>query len=384
MQQLMHSACGELVPIDEGLQAFVPDPLPRELNLSPGLVSLLDRASRAIATLDGVGETILNPHLLIRPLLRREAVLSSRIEGTFASLADVFSYEAGNERSASDDVREVINYIEALEQGIQALESMPISFRLANQMHARLLAGVRGEHRLTGEFRKIQVYIGSPLSSISDARFIPPPPDRLRELFYGWEQFVNDSIEMPPLVRCGLMHYQLETIHPYQDGNGRIGRLLITLFLISSGVLSSPLLYLSAYFERDRQRYYDELLAVSVSCDWERWLRYFLTGVLRESRDVQVRIRHIRSLQDSYRELLEDRREAISSLRLVEQLFANPIITVRGAANVLGMSIAGARRVLNRLESAGLVRHDSQTWPPLYIADDILDALQASIDLPQV
>jgi Fic family protein len=148
--------------------------------------------------------------------------------------------------------------------------------------------------------------------------------------------------------------------------------------------LSSPLLYLSAYFERDRQRYYDELLAVSVSCDWERWLRYFLTGVLRESRDVQVRIRHIRSLQDSYRELLEDRREAISSLRLVEQLFANPIITVRGAANVLGMSIAGARRVLNRLESAGLVRHDSQTWPPLYIADDILDALQASIDLPQV
>ena len=188
----------------------------------------------------------------------------------------------------------------------------------------------------------------------------------------------------PSAVMCALLHYQIEAIHPYEDGNGRIGRLLITLFLISSGVLSSPLLYLSAYFERDRQRYYDELLAVSVSCDWERWLRYFLTGVLSESSDVLARIRWLRDLQDSYRETLQDRRASTSDLRLVEHLFGSPIITVRGAANVLDMSIAGARGVLNRLESAGLVRHDDRTWPPLYVAHEILAALDDPIDQPLV
>ncbi len=383
MQQLAHSTCGSLVPTIEGQRAFVPDPLPRELDLSPGLVSLLDRASRAIATLDGVGETIQNPHLLIQPLIRREAVLSSRIEGTVASLSDVFSYEAGNER-VSGDVREVINYVAALEHGVRTLKRLPISFRSVNEIHGQLLAGVRGENRRTGEFRREQVWIASPGSSIREARFIPPPPDRLRDLFQDWEQFVNGPLEMPPLVRCALMHYQIEAIHPYEDGNGRIGRLLITLFLIASGVLSSPLLYLSAYFERDRQSYYDELMAVSAGCDWERWLRYFLTGVLRESHDMLARIRLIRDLQDRYRELLEERRAAISALRLVERLFASPIITVRGAATVLGMSIAGARGVLNRLVAAGLVRHDDRTWPPLYIADEVLEALQAPIDLPDV
>ena len=383
MQQLTHSTCGSLVPTIEGQRAFVPDPLPRELDLSSSLVSLLDRASRAIATLDGVGETIQNPHLLIRPLLRREAVLSSRIEGTVASLSDVFSYEAGNER-VSDDVREVINYVAALEQGVRTLERLPISFRSVNEIHGQLLAGVRGENRRTGEFRREQVWIASQGSWIREARFIPPPPDRLRDLFQDWEQFINDPLEMPPLVRCALMHYQIEAIHPYEDGNGRIGRLLITLFLIASGVLSSPLLYLSAYFERDRQRYYDELMAVSAGCDWERWLRYFLTGVLRESRDVLARIRRLRGLQDSYHELLRDRREAISALRLVEQLFASPIITVREAAETLDMSIAGARGVLNRLVAAGLVRHDDQTWPPLYVADEVLEALEGPVDLPEV
>ena len=205
MQQLTHSTCGSLVPTIEGQWAFVPDPLPRELDLSPGLVSLLDRASRAIATLDGVGETIQNPHLLIQPLLRREAVLSSRIEGTVASLSDVFSYEAGNER-VSGDVREVINYVVALEQGVRTLERLPISFRSVNEIHGQLLAGVRGENRRTGEFRREQVWIASPGSSIRSARFIPPPPDRLRDLFQDWEQFVNGSLEMPPLVRCALMH----------------------------------------------------------------------------------------------------------------------------------------------------------------------------------
>ena len=381
MRQLADSECGNLVPIDGGLRAFVPDPLPMELNLSPPLVSLLDRASRAVARLDGVGETVPNPHLFIQPLIRREAQLSSRIEGTIASLSDVFSYEAGS-RSSADDVQEVINYIEALEYGIETLASVPISFRLANQVHERLLAGVRGEHGMAGAFRRIQVYIGSPASSVDDAAFIPPPPDTLRELFQDWERFANAPIDMPPLVKCALMHYQIEAIHPYQDGNGRIGRLLITLFLIASGLLTSPLLYLSAYFERDRQRYYDELFAVSQTCDWERWLRYFLTGALRESRDAVERIRRIRGLQDRFREIIETSRHPISSLQLMERMYASPFVTVRGAADALNMTVAGARRVLERLESAGLVSQVDGVYPALYAAYEVLDALEAPIDLP--
>ena len=383
MQRLTSSDCGNLIPIDGGLRAFVPNPLPRELNLSAPLVALLDRASRAVARLDGVGETVPNPHLFIQPLIRREAQLSSRIEGTIASLSDVFSHEAGGQSSAGD-VREVINYIEALEYGLEALESVPVSFRLANQVHERLLAGVRGEHGMAGAFRRIQVHIGPPGSSREDARFIPPPPDMLRDLFQDWERFVHESIDMPPLVKCALMHYQIEAIHPYQDGNGRIGRLLITLFLIASGVLSSPLLYLSAYFERDRQRYYDELFAVSETCDWERWLRYFLTGALRESRDAAARIRRIRGLQDRFRETIEANRHPISSLHLMESMCANPFVTVRGAADILDMTVAGARRVLERLESAGLIRQAQGTRPALYAAHEVLDALQNPIDLPDV
>lgn len=383
MRQLADSECGNVVPIDGGLRAFVPDPLPRELNLSPPLVSLLDEASRAVSRLDGVGETVVNPHLFIRPLIRREAQLSSRIEGTMASLSDVFSYEAGSQSSAGD-VQEVINYVTALEYGIETLGGVPISFRLANQVHERLLAGVRGEHGMAGAFRRIQVYIGPPSSSIGDARFIPPPPDMLRDLFQDWERFVNEPINMPPLVKCALMHYQIEAIHPYQDGNGRIGRLLITLFLIASGVLTSPLLYLSAYFERDRQRYYDELFAVSQTCDWERWLRYFLAGALRESRDAVERIRRIRGLQDRFRETIEASRQPISSLQLMESMCASPFVTVRGAADILDMTIAGARRVLERLESVGLVSQVDGVRPALYAAYEVLDALEKPIDLPDM
>ena len=305
MRRLSHSPSGETVPIGNGQLAFIPNPLPRELSLSPKLVLLLDNASRAVATLAGVGETVPDPHMLAQPFVRREAVLSSRIEGTLASLSDVLAYEASGRRHQSDeDVEEVRNYVVALEYGIERLNTLPISFRLVNELHERLMAGVRGADKMPGRFRTVQVWIGAPGSPIRDARFIPPPPERLRDLFFQWESFVNESRNLPPLVRCALMHYQIETIHPYLDGNGRIGRLLITLFLRASGVLTTPLLYLSAYFERDRQRYYDELFNVSVTGDWERWLTYFLEGVYRESLDVLERIRRVRSLREEWRELL--------------------------------------------------------------------------------
>ena len=379
MPNIANSPCGRLVPTIEGQRAFVPNPLPRELALSSGLVSLLDRASSAVGRLSGVGETVPNPHLIIQPFIRREAVLSSRIEGTISSISDVFTYEAVRVRSAEGDVEEVVNYVVALEYGIERLDSLPISLRLLNELHQRLLTDVRGEEKRPGEIRPEQVWIGSPGSPIEDARFIPPPPDYLRDLVYDWERFANDSEDMPPLVRCALMHYQIEAIHPYHDGNGRIGRLMIVLFLCASGVLPTPLLYMSAYFERDRQRYYDELLNVSVTGDWERWISYFLQGVYQESQDALARIRRIRDLQDEYRDLLQNRRETANGFRLLESLFANPFTTVAETSDLLDITDPGARQVLNRLVEAGIVQRIDTTWPNQYVADRLLEEIERPI-----
>ncbi len=383
MQRLANSPSGLLVPTIEGQSAFVPRALPDELQLSMQFVMLLDQASRSVATLAGVVETLPNPHLLIRPFLRREATLSSRIEGTMASLSDVLEFEArGRYRDASghdDDTDEVLNYVIALEYGIDRLDDLPISYRLVRELHQLLMSGVRGHDKRPGEFRSGQVWIGQPGSSIQNARFIPPPSALLSELFLGWERFVNDALNLPPLVRCAMMHYQFEAIHPFADGNGRIGRLLITLFLKATGVLTTPLLYLSAYFERDRQRYYDELFNVSATGDWERWLSYFMEGVRQESQDALVRIRRLRDLQDEWRELLLNQGGAVSRLRLLEELFARPVLTVSHASSVLGMTDPGARGVLNRLVEAGILTR-VDTWPILYMARRIIEEIDKPIE----
>lgn len=377
LKRLGHNPHGTLVPTVENQMAFAPAALPRELNLSPHLVWSLDNASRAVASLSAIGENMQNPHLLISPMMRREALLSSRIEGTIASLSDVLSHEAVRIRRPNDDVEEVINYVDALDLGISLLADMPISYRLVNQIHGVLLSGVRGQEKRPGEFRTLQVWIGAPGSSIRNARFVPPPPDMLRDLFQDWEDFANADLKMPPLVKCALMHYQFEAIHPYRDGNGRIGRLLITLFLRESGILSNPLLYLSAYFERERQRYYDELFNVSATGDWERWLEYFLDGVLRESLDVVARIRRLRDLQEEYRGELLERRAPASESRLVDELFANPFMTIRRASEILEMSLPGARRVVGKLASAGIVQVHHDRRPRQYVAEQILEILDA-------
>ena len=379
MQGLSDSPCGRLVPTIEGQRAFVPDPLPTEIEMSSSLVSLLDSASRSVGTLAGVGETVPNPRLLIRPFVRREAVLSSRIEGTVASLPDLFAYEAAGRDQPGGDVMEVMNYVRALEYGIERVNTLPISLRLVNEVHRRLMRRVRGQEKRPGELRSQQVWIGALDSPIQEARFIPPPHGYLRDLFYDWEKFVNEPTDMPPLVRCALMHYQVETIHPYSDGNGRIGRLLITLFLCVSGVLPMPLLYLSAYFERDRQRYYDELFNVSETGDWERWVRYFLEGVCQETKDTLARIRRIRELQQQLRDFLHDRNESASVFRLLEELFVHPMITVSRASELLGISDPGTRRVLNRLIDAGIVTVREGTWPRLYMAKRLLEEVDRPI-----
>jgi Fic family protein len=379
--KLKDSPCGKLVPIEDENFAFVPDPLPRQLTLSPSLVYRLDIASRAVATLAGVGETLSNPHLLITPFLRREAVLSSRIEGTQASLSDVYAYEAsgGGPPERRQDTLEVINYVSALEFGLQRLEDIPISARLTNEIHAHLLSGVRGADSRPGELRERQVWIGTEGISIGEARFVPPPPHLVRDLMGDWESFANEEIEMPPLVKAALMHYQFEAIHPYRDGNGRIGRLLIVLFLCSESVLPTPLLYLSAYLERNRSAYYDHLLHVSATGDWTGWLRFFLDGVAEQANDAIIRSRRLRELHDIYRNRLQDDGASANTLRLLDLLFVNPYTTASASAANLGLTKPAVRAILDKLVRLGLVQALPGKWRRVYIARRILDIIEAPV-----
>lgn len=376
--QLGNSPIGHLVPTHQGESAFVPVPLPRTLQLSPSAVSLLDRASRAVSVLAGVGETLPNPHLLIRPFLRREAVLSSKIEGTQTSISDLFLYEAsGAKRDRGGDAREVHNYVEALEHGLERLEALPLSVRLFNGVHSMLMAGVRGTDRRPGELRTEQVWIGSEGTSIGEARFIPPPADLVRDLLTDLEEFVNEELEMPPLIQCALMHYQFETIHPYFDGNGRVGRLLIVLFLCAKGVLPTPLLYLSAYFERNRDQYYDRLLELSRTGDWEPWLRFFLLGVEEQSKDAVARSRRVRNLLERYRRDLQDRKASANALRLLDAMFERPFMTPALASKILNVTWPGAKGVLERLRGAEIVDVVPGKGGLMYVARELLTVIEA-------
>jgi Fic family protein len=378
MDRLRNSPIGRLVPIEDKHVAYVPDPLPTSVPLDESLSFLLDEASRAVATLAGAGETLPNPHLLIRPFARREAVLSSRIEGTQASLSDVYLFEASGVEAERGDAREVANYVRALERGLEMLEQLPLCVRLTNEVHMVLLEGVRGEDKRPGQLRDRTVWIGSRDTLIEESRYVPPPAPLLADLMAGWEHFVNQQPLMPPLVQCALMHYQFEAIHPYLDGNGRIGRLLITLFLKAKGVLTTPLLYLSAYFEQRRQEYYDGLHRVSETGEWHPWIGFFLAGVKEQSRDALIRSRRVRELQENFRVILRQERMSGNASRLLEELFIRPVTTTPIASAVLGMTSAGTRKILERFAEMGILQR-LDSWPVIYVARDLLDAVDKPV-----
>ena len=265
--------------------AFVPAPLPPKLEWTPRLIGVLSEADRLIGRLSGEGGRLPNPHILMRPFVRREAVLSSKIEGTQATLGELLASEAGAvvERSP-EDLREVGNYVVALEHGISLLRELPLCVRLVRELHEKLMEGARGQHAAPGLFRTTQNWIGKPGSTLATATFIPPPPGEVEPCLAAWERFLHES-DLPPLVTIALAHYQFEAIHPFLDGNGRVGRLLITLFLIERKILPTPLLYLSAFFEAARRDYYESLRGVSDRGAWLDWLEYFLLGVARMSED---------------------------------------------------------------------------------------------------
>ncbi len=356
--------------------AYVPNSLPPKLPWTPELVRALSEADRLIGRLAGEGGQLPNPHLLMRPFVRREAVLSSRIEGTQATLGELLAAEAGAavERSP-EDLREVANYVVALEYGLKRLEKLPLSLRLVRELHEKLMRGVRGDTATPGEFRRSQNWIGIPGCTLTNATYVPPPVSELMTCLGDWEKFLHDHA-LPPLVQIALAHYQFEAIHPFLDGNGRVGRLLITLFLVERSILLTPLLYLSAFFEATRRDYYSRLLAVSERGEWEAWVQYFLHGVARQSEDALNRAVRINKLIAGWRVAVADV-SSKSLMMVLELLAANPFLMVKNAAQKLGIAFTTAQRAVEKLEKLSIVTKVGEgRRDRVYCAKAILDILE--------
>ncbi len=357
--------------------AFIPDPLPPRLSYTSRLIGLIAQANRAVGELAGLGRALHNPWLLVQPFLRQEAALSSRIEGTEANLTDVYAYEAGVRRNLPPDVREVHNYVRALHHGLARLPTLPVSLRLLREIHAILLEGVRGEHAAPGEFRRTQNWIGPPGCTLNEATYVPPPPNEMLLALDAWEKYLHARDEHhPPLVRLAFIHYQFEAIHPFLDGNGRIGRLMLILILVEWNILPLPLLYLSAYFERHRDAYYDGLWRVSTQGAWEDWVAFFLQGVVVQAQDALKRMKRLQDLRLQWREKVAHKRASANLLRLIDMLFENPEITPKGAADKLGLTVRGARNLIRYLVEVDVLTPVGPKYGQRYQARAILEIIR--------
>jgi len=361
--------------------SFIPAPLPPALEWTPRLIRALSDADRMIGRLAGEGGRLPNPHVLIRPFIRREAVLSSKIEGTQATLGELLAAEAGAVVDRSpEDLREVGNYIVALEHGMAQLNKLPLCIRLIRELHSKLMTDVRGDQATPGEFRRSQNWIGRPGSTLATASFIPPPPGEVEPCLAAWEKFLYES-ELPPLITIALAHYQFEAVHPFLDGNGRVGRLLITLFLIEQEILPAPLLYLSAFFEATRRDYYEGLRGVSERGAWNDWLEYFLIGVARTSQDALSRASRINVILAQWQRQMAGE-STNTPVRIVDLLAANPFITATGIAGELGVAFTTAQRAIERLERVGIVKRATDAKRNrVYCAQVLLNILEEPANL---
>jgi Fic family protein len=343
-----------------GYRAFLPAPLPPSpaLRLRGDLQALLSRADLALGRLDGSIQTLPNPDLFVFMYVRKEAVLSSQIEGTQSSLQDLLAAEArvfAPEQPA--DVDEVVNYVAAMNHGLARLSVLPVSVRLIREIHAKLLRGVRGSSLTPGELRRSQNWIGPAGCSLAEATFVPPPPDQVPQALGELERFLHARSDLPALASISLAHAQFETIHPFLDGNGRVGRLLITFLLCERGILTKPVLYLSHYFKRHRAAYYDQLQAVRDRGDWEGWLAFFLRGVVEVSGEATETARRVLALREEHRALIAARlgRGAGTGHRLLEHLYEKPIVSIEDVRSITGVTWAAANDLVRRLVEHGLV-----------------------------
>ena len=370
---------GKAIRTRNGYWAFLPTPLPPDLDWSPALLTTLADAERELAKLTTVAGNFPFPRLLIQPFIRREAVLSSRIEGTHASLTDLYNYESAQMSflERDDDVREVHNYVLALDYGLERLQTLPVSQRLIRELHARLMKGVRGGQFTPGEFRKTQNWIGAAGSTIETATYVPPPVDEMKNALGAMETFIHADTELPALVRAGLVHYQFEAIHPFLDGNGRVGRLLVLLLLREWNVLSQPLLNLSAYFEHYRQEYYDHLLAVSQHGKWEEWLRFFLRGVSAQAQDSIFRMTRLQGIRTRYEELVQADNNPQRMSAVIDFLFSRPILTLRQLETALDIPYMAAKRYVDKLVDAGVLKETTgYARNRVFMAQEVFQALE--------
>lgn len=352
----MNNRAGVYVRQSAGYRAFIPSHLPPNppIDMDDELRVLLSNADRMLGRLDGVASILPNPDLFVAMYVRHEAVLSSQIEGTQSTLEDVLDYEAaGAIHHQPLDVEEVVNYVRAMNHGLTRLDTLPLSLRFIREVHEHLLRDVRGGERNPGNFRTSQNWIGPKDCPLRDAEFIPPPPHEMSTALDNLEKFLHERHELPPLIHCALAHAQFETIHPFLDGNGRVGRLLITLLLCERQILERPLLYLSYYFKAHRAQYYDRLMGIRHDGDWEGWLKFFLRGVQEVSRGATDTARAILLLRERHRQQLHG---SPNSLQLHDALFQNPIISIRQAQARLGCSFVTAQRTVEHMAALGFLQ----------------------------
>jgi Fic family protein len=372
---------GRLIAIADGAAAFAPAPLPPTFEPMLETVNVLAEAERELGRLAGAAGRLLNPHLVAGPLLRREAIVSSRIEGTVATPHDVLVLEAADAvvpplASGLEPTREVLNYVHALEHGIARLADLPLCVRLFCELHEVLLRDVRGDRERPGELRTIQNWIGKPGSSIREARFVPPPPAEMRTALEELEKYLNEEpspSSLPLLIKAALAHYQFEAIHPFRDGNGRVGRLLITLSLVAWGLIGDPLLYMSSYFERRRGEYMDRMLAVSTAGDWDGWIRFFLAGIAESARDGLRQTERLLQLRERYQAQVQAARSSALLPKLVDHLFRRPSVTIADVARVLDVTFASASASVRKLVEAGVLEEATgRKRDQVFVAPEIM------------
>ena len=343
---------GSLVRQIEGYRAFIPASLPPDppLVFDAETIGLLSRADRALGRLDGITSILPNPDLFVAMFVRKEAVLSSQIEGTQSTLDDVLQFEL-NEVGVDlpKDVGEVVNYVNAMNHGLERLKELPLCLKLIREIHDRLLRGVRGGEKTPGDFRRTQNWIGPKNCTLRDASFVPPPVHEMHPALDNLERFLHDAETFPVLVHCALAHAQFETIHPFIDGNGRVGRLLITFLLCQREILQRPLLYLSSYLKAHQAEYYDRLMAIRLSGDWEGWLRFFLRGVFQVSQAASVTARKILELRELHR-------QNVRIQPLLDYLFEQPLVSIPMVHRRLGCTFHTARKYVEQFAEAGLLR----------------------------
>lgn len=386
LEDFKETTPGELIKNNYGCYSFVPAPLPPELPASWELTNALSRADRALSELAGIARNLPNPHLLIGPFTRQEAVLSSRIEGTQTTLSELLLFEETEfdparttERQRNEAV-EVRNYVTALEFGLAQIKERPISLGLLKQLHEALMENVRGSERTPGQFRQDQNFIGPTGSAITTATYVPPPPLQMRDGLLLLESYLNTPCGLPPLIRHALIHYQFEAIHPFMDGNGRIGRLLLVLLLCRDGLLPEPLLYLSGYFERNRSQYYAHLLSVSQAGTWAEWIAFFLQGLTEQSQEAARRSDQLLALWQRYRKILQDNRAPALSFQLVNELFAIPTVSVMRFSNRTGRAPNAVQNNVERLIAAEILQEiTGRERNRIYIAPQIIAIVEGRV-----